>query len=512
MFPNASIYRQVLRYVLLISGIVFLSRVTRNWAVAGLALYGILSALKQRAGPTIIVFFLLSFLPMITPAIMPRYVHFTIIARLSSMAMTCALILTGDSRSGRNQIPLGTLYVYLLIASLSSIEGYCPLISQLKVLNFFLFITGIYIGTKNIDNFPKDILQIRYVILAVIVLLVYGSLATLAFPSVAYYTSMKSIVVEYGYAYADEVFQDSVGKQVLFTGITVHSQFLGPMLGCCFAWLLCDMLIAEQKISPLHITLLLPIPVMAYMTRSRLAFVVLATAVAMVALNCIPKATIPENVRGRFSNIMLVIAICFGIIAVVGEVRRGTISKWLRKTEDVAVDQRSLREAVTSSRQGKIAECLDDFHQNTLWGKGFQVDRSTKARYDSGSVSLFSASIEKGLLPVMILGETGMIGTIAFVAFLAIFFITCHARHYMGTFTLFAVYLATNMAEATFFSPAGGGGVEWILMVVGGFVIDMSCQAKRQEEIAEGIPITLPPRPSVPVEEEESGIFQVDTP
>ncbi len=498
---DALLCRQVFRQALIIVGIVLLSRFTRNWAVAGVACYGILSALKQRSGPTLVVYLLLAFLPMVSPIFMPRYQHFSAIARLSTLAMTCALILTGDNRDGHNQIPLGAIYPFLLLAALSSIEGYCPIISYLKICNFFFFITGIYIGTKNIDHSPESIRQLKYAFLAIIFLLVYGSLATLAFPSVAYYTSMKSIVLEYGYSYADEVVRESIGRQKLFTGITVHSQFLGPVLGCCFAWLLCDMLIAERKFSPLHIALLLPIPVMAYMTRSRLAFVVLATAVAMVALYCINKAPIPEIVRGRFSNIMLVIAIFFGALAVMGEVRGGMISKWLRKTEDVAVDQRSLREAVTGSRQGKIAECLDDFRKNTLWGKGFQVDRTTQARYDSGAVSLFSASIEKGLLPLMVLGETGLIGTVAFVTFLVVFFVSCHQRHYTATLALFTVYLSTNMAEATFFSPAGGGGVQWIMMVVGGFVIDMSCEAKRQEEIAESIPITLSPRPAATEEE-----------
>ena len=46
--------RQVFRQALTIVGIVLLSRLTKNWAVAGLALYGILNALKQRPGPTLI--------------------------------------------------------------------------------------------------------------------------------------------------------------------------------------------------------------------------------------------------------------------------------------------------------------------------------------------------------------------------------------------------------------------------------------------------------------------------
>ncbi len=499
---DALLFRQVFRQALIIVAIVVLSRFTKNWAVAGLALYGILCALKQRPGPTLVVYLLLAFLPMVSPALMPRYQHFSVIARLATLAMTCALILTGDNREGRNQIPLGTIYPFLLLAALSSVEGYCPVISYLKVFNFFFFVTGIYIGTKNIDHCPEAIHQLKYTFLAIALLLVYGSLATLAFPSVAYYTSMKSIVMEYGYAYADEVFQDSVGRQNLFTGITVHSQFLGPMLGCCFAWLLCDMLIAEQKFSLLHIVLLLPIPVMAYMTRSRLAFVVLATAVAMAALYCIPKAAIPEKVRGRFSNIMLVIAICFGVLAVVREVRGNTISKWLRKTDDVATDDRSLSVAVTGSRQGKIAECLDDFHKNTLWGKGFQVDRNTKHRFEIGEVSLFSASVEKGLLPLMVLGETGLIGTVAFVIFLVVFFVSCHQRHYTATLTLFTVYLSTNMAEATFFAPSGGGGVQWIMMAVGGFVIDMSREAERKAEMSTIPILPLPPQQTVAEVEE----------
>ena len=115
MTGDRQLCRKVLRQAMLIVGIVLLSRFTKNWAVAGLAAYGILSALKQRPGPTLVVYLLLAFLPMINPALMPRYQHFTAIARLSTLAMTCALILTGDNRDGRNQLPLGTIYFFLII-------------------------------------------------------------------------------------------------------------------------------------------------------------------------------------------------------------------------------------------------------------------------------------------------------------------------------------------------------------------------------------------------------------
>ncbi len=481
---DALLCRQVFRQVLLIVGIVILSRFTKNWAVAGLSMYGILSALKRRPGPTLIVYLLLAFLPMLNPLIMPRYHHFSAIARLSTLAMTCALILTGDNRDGRNQIPLGTIYPFLLMAALSSIEGYCPVISYLKIVNFFIFITGIYIGTKNIHKCPEALYLLKCAFLAIIVLLVYGSLATLPFPSVAYYTSLRHVIAEFGLDYADDYFTDASGMNGLFTGITVHSQFLGPTIACCFAWLLCDMIIVERRFSPLHLALLLPIPLIAYMTRSRLALLVLAFSVVFIMFYCLPNVRVVSKMRARFSNAMLFVVIIMLVAAVVVEVRGGTISKWLRKTNDVAGDTRSLSAAVTDSRQGKIAECLSDFHQNTLFGKGFQVDRTTKSRFESGQVSIFSATIEKGLLPLMVLGETGILGAMAFVVFLVVFFVTSHARHYTATLTLFSVYLSTNLAEATFFAPAGGGGVQWILMVVGGFVIDMNREAERQMEMA----------------------------
>ncbi len=102
----------------------------------------------------------------------------------------------------------------------------------------------------------------------------------------------------------------------------------------------------------------------------------------------------------------------------------------------------------------------------------------------------------------MVLGETGILGVIAFIIFLIVFIATCHQRHYAATLTLFAVYLSTNMAEATFFSPSGGGGVMWIIMVVGGFVIDMNRVVARQAEIAVDTAMQALPSPMPPMTEE----------
>ena len=72
----------------------------------------------------------------------------------------------------------------------------------------------------------------------------------------------------------------------------------------------------------------------------------------------------------------------------------------------------------------------------------------------------------------MVLGETGILGTFFFFLFLGSFYYTCSRRKYYITMTLFSVFLVTNMGEASFFSPGGGGGFGWMMCVVGGFALD----------------------------------------
>ena len=52
--------------------------------------------------------------------------------------------------------------------------------------------------------------------------------------------------------------------------------------------------------------------------------------------------------------------------------------------------------------------------------------------------------------------------------------------------TLFSVLLVSNLAEGTFFSPGGAGGVFWMFTVGGGFLIDMSVKVANQKTVPIG--------------------------
>ena len=472
MLFSPSQLKAVFRQFLVICGVILLSRLTKNWGVLILAAYGIFCSLTRKDGKALIVYLLLSLIPMVNPIIMPRYGHFSMIARLSTLAMTFCLVLGGASRRGNHMIPVGGLFVYLAIAVISSIQGYFPLISFLKIINFLIFILGVYIGTRNIHHSAKDIQLLRNTFIALSAFIVYGSLFTLPFPSVAYFTSASRAISTYGYSYANSIL--AAGGKKLFCGVTAHSQFLGPMIACVFGWLLCDMFLVEKKFSWLHIVLLLPIPIIAFMTRSRLALLTLFVAAATSVHFCLNRTALSPKTRGKFKVAAFLAFTLMLLMGITQQIRHGTVSRWLRKTDNVQDDGRTLVDAVTQSRQGLIYQNMIDFKRNIMLGSGFQVDTYTRKAYKEGRATLFSATIEKGLLPLMVLGETGIIGGCVFVLFLISFFSICFTKKYKATPALFIVLLTTNMAEATFFSPAGAGGTFWIYLVAGGFIIDMN--------------------------------------
>ena len=124
---------------------------------------------------------------------------------------------------------------------------------------------------------------------------------------------------------------------------------------------------------------------------------------------------------------------------------------------------------------------MRDFRCNPMFGMGFQVAEYTAEQIArSGGGLVISAPIEKGVLPVMVLGETGIVGAIFFAVFLISFYTATNRRRLYVTAAMFTVLLATNMGEATFFSPGGGGGVIWAISIIGGYCIDMTLAKDRR--------------------------------
>ena len=203
----------------------------------------------------------------------------------------------------------------------------------------------------------------------------------------------------------------------------------------------------------------------------------LVCVIAVTFLVTIPRARLPMSVKRHMAVIIVSLAVLMLGLGAYFQFKNQAMSRWLRKTENVASDTRSLSEAFTDSRKLLIEMNLHDFYLNPLLGKGFQVVNGIREAYESGQVTWFSASIEKGVTPYVILGETGVLGGVAFLLFLWHFYSICFRSGYMSLMTNFTCFLVANLADSTFFSPSGLGGFLWMVTCIGAFSTD--CLAKK---------------------------------
>lgn len=457
--------------------------VTKGYALLPVAIAGLWCAFSGRRGLALLAFAYLPLLTCLNPIMVPTAGVVPTIARLTFILMCIIMAVTSSTYTGNGQIPLGGLVVYLLVAVISSINGWFPAISYMKIINFFCFLVGVWFGTRNLDRNPKDLDLLHRGFFVMAIFLSFGSIAIWPFPTIAYQQHLFNEMLE-GSAYATAVAREALasGQMFVFAGVTYNSQCLGPLLACCFVWVLCDMLFVAQKFTKLHMATLAAIVLPLYLTRSRTALFALAIGVITLSLLTMRRVKLKGRIKARVRSILSVL-ILLGIIgAGVLEIKDRTVTKWLRKTNDLSSDRRTFEEALTGSREVLNEINWYDFHKNPILGMGFQVMEMHRERYP-GRTFVLSAPIEKGLLPLMILGETGVVGFIVFCGFLICFFSGCRRRNLNVTATMFIVLCATNIGEATFFSPGGSGGTLWMMAVVGGYVIDMKVRRRNVENM-----------------------------
>lgn len=470
---NVSFEKLTFKYLMAILALIGLCAATRGYFIGAIALYGVVISFVD-VRKAILNEILLAFIVMINTAIVPKdSIIIGISLRFGILLIAGILAIKGMSKTAPS-IPAFGMIPVLAIACLSSSMGWYPLISYMKLVLFSTFFLGVWHGSKFIKIDHELSFHVRAWLFAICMIVVIGSLMTLPFPGIAYATSLKAAIKEGGVAYANRIYTGDGGAySSLFSGIIYHSQDLAPLLACLFTWLLCDMLFVERRPRPVHIVLLaLSVP-MLYMTRSRVGFLSLGCGSFMVVLYMARQVKLPDRLRHQVAHMATLFVVAMILAAGASELYDNGISRWIRKTNDIGGDNRSLSTAITESRQGCVEESMYEFHQSPFIGKGFQVDMNTRTRVGSNPGIVLSAPIEKGVLPLMVLGELGIVGEICFCFFVFSFIYGCHRKRLYCTNVLFVTFLATNMGEATFFSAGGSGGMEWLVCILGGFAIDM---------------------------------------
>lgn len=482
MSQDMYFYKKAARMMALLALAFVAARLTKGYSCFLVVFYGIFAAANNKTGPAICAFTFLSLLTGFNPMLLRiSGAVWNYAIRFGMLALSLSLAVAGFRRRGQHRLPFVGIVPYLLVATISSFGGYWPAVSLAKVLNYFLFMQGIWFGTQNLHEHPKDFMLIRTFFFAVGAFYIAGSALLVFVPSISY-LGAANIAIYGGMAEAESWIREMQisGATTLFCGMYNHSQTLGVLMPEMSTWILCDMLFIEKRFRWPHLVLVLLALPMVFMSRSRVGFMVTLSGLVMITFYTSNKITVEAKIKQHLRSCLFAVFALSVVAGGVMEVRDHTISKWLRKTNDVEGDARGLTEAVTASRMALIDECMSDFRKNPAFGMGFQVNAES-AELHGGKGIVFSAPIEKGILPVMVLGETGFIGFIFFVVFLITFYVTALQRRLYVTVTTFTLILVSNMGEAEFFSPGGTGSCQWILTAVGGFIIDTHLLYNRRQ-------------------------------
>lgn len=463
-------YVDVFKVLLLLGVILGIARLSGGVVSILVSVMGVAFALRRKVGCLVGCYMLYPVLINFNHAIVKLDGLLVLSARIGNLLLMCLMLLLGV-RKVNERIPFGWLFLYCGVAFLSSIDGWMPLISYMKLIQFVLFVTGIHILVKIIQESDDGLYQVRCLMMALAVVFLLGGFVVRFIPSLGY-----SMMVDKYAAFGMDVTGSELAQRegmVLFNGMVCHSQMLAPVTAMIAAWVLCDMVLVERRMSLLHLGVLLFAPLLIYMSRSRGGLLELVTVMGLVMFVCVPKARLSSNVRRRLWGwVVLMVATLIGV-AIVSEIKNQTITKWIRKTENVGGDSRTMIEAFTESRQALVEYNLNDYKLNPILGKGFQVTPDFKQKFEQGRITLFFAPVEKGVTPYVILGETGLVGALVFIVFLISFYSTCLRRRYLALMTMFTCMLVCNLADSTFFSPGGMGGLLWIMSCMGGFSIDL---------------------------------------
>lgn len=457
-----------------------LSKYSRGVFTAVIGLMGVYWALTNKNGLALSCFVFMPVFVVLSPALVARGALHVYSVRLFPLIISLCLCLASVRRPGSNVLPFGAIIFYLILECFSSASGYAPNVSYLKIINFTIFLSGIWIGTRNLQYRDKELHLIRIVILAICCLFVFGGLMMIPFPAISYCTSLANVIAEQGEAAAEMYFRTHPDAGVaLFSGITNHSQAFAPTITCIVGFVLADMLFVIRKPHKLHLSILACALLCSFMTRSRTGLLSMMLTVCVMLFFAAPRIKLSVQTKVRIKR-MIGIGV-FGLIILGAglEASNRTFTRWLRKTNDLS-DTRTFEEALTDSRQELLERAITEFEYNKLVGCGFQVNYESQRFIGQGIV--LSAPVEKGFLPLVILGEGGIIGIVLFSFFLIYFYYNCQKKKMYVTIVMFTAFLATNMGEATFFSPGGIGSILWMLAVVGGFLIDTIILNRRIRE------------------------------
>lgn len=258
-----------------------------------------------------------------------------------------------------------------------------------------------------------------------------------------------------------------------FQGVLNHPQAMGPSMAILASLILSEVLMDRRP----------ALWKMGALTLS-VGFVLASearTAGFSLLLGSMSAALISSSgsTRQRFGSLVglrsrrMVIALSLGLLLGLAQAER--VERGLKGFVGKRGGSSEVLEAYERSRGPLITEMWEGFLKHPFVGNGFGLPSSTgnlKVAYDPSTGLPTSAPVEKGVLPLAILEEVGIVGFIA-VGLWIWGGIRRSAARGITPLAIGLTCLLTNLGEATLFSP-GGMGLLVLICMSWGFSFPLS--------------------------------------
>jgi len=251
-----------------------------------------------------------------------------------------------------------------------------------------------------------------------------------------------------------------------FQGVLNHPQALGPTMAILGA-IAASSLFSERKPSWSFLSVFGVSVILIMASEARTAGIALliglGTAIAIVSvISGRSSAAVLPGLKSRRLWGVIGVTFCLSLIFApqIGQKYKYYISK-----SDRAGSVENIADAYFKSRGGLIERMLVNINENPLSGIGFGVASESElivVERDSFLGLPISAPVEKGVLPLILIEELGLIGVAIFFAWLLYLVFRAGRRGVVNLAVLMTV-IVINFGEGVFFSP---GGLGMLVLVV----------------------------------------------
>jgi hypothetical protein len=250
-----------------------------------------------------------------------------------------------------------------------------------------------------------------------------------------------------------------------FQGILNQPQGFGILMALLLVWQLGEML-AKRKYSVLHALRLFLFAILLYMSASRtgmLAFLLGTFAAGAMALF----SSRPE-LRAVLTGVPPALRLgSLGAMAIVSIVFFQGIVQTVQHTVFKGDTDTTIAENFAGSRGELIEISFENFKERPIFGKGIGIPsyfEEFAIRYDPIFGLPISAPVEKGVLPVAVLEELGIVGGLFFLwlIYALVRRVSRNGEYHM--IGLLVCGLAINLGEAVLFSAGGFGLLVWLVI------------------------------------------------